>query len=1097
MMSHCLKILGVLLGSLFGGLGSFVQGQDLGLRAPPGFRVTLYADETLANDIYAMTLDAKGRVVVTSRGWIKVLHDTKGVGKADKATIFPKTTTGGMGLCFEGNDLYFCGDGWLSRYRDKEGRGEADGPPEKLIPLKFEEHGGHAVRVGPDGWLYVIGGNSAGIDHRHIKSPSSPIREPEAGALLRLTKDGKKCEVIAHGFRNPYDFDFNAAGDLFTYDSDNEEDTFLPWYMPTRLYHIGFGSHHGWRLKAFKRSWGRPDYYVDTVNMLWPVGRGSPTGVACYRHEQFPEHYRGGLFALDWTLGKVYFFPLEEDGATYKTKPEVFLESVGDNGFDPTDIVVAPDGSLFICMGGRGTRGAVYKVEYVGDGKSLVKKPPKPTNDLEAVLRAHQPLDAWSRAEWMPLALKLGAAPLGEVVKDEKRTAAERMRSIEVLTEMFDGLPAEVAKMASQAASPLVRARLAWSLGRAAFDSALLEKLAISDPHPRVRLVALDALLEHAKDLDPDRQTKVVKANLGHEDRRVRQAAARLAARLPSEAWKTFWEYLENDSPQARFTGALANAWRNPESKFNQEVLDVVVSVLQTTQDDEIRLQGLRLIILALGDFQLINPPTEAYSAYTVEASWKDKQHQYERTRLLNAVRPLFPSGNDRSDLEASRLLAILEDEYPKSLAKVAAFWTSDSLPTRDMHYLIVFSRLQARRSFDQTNLVAKTVLDLDRKLESRQLRIKQNWSTRLPEVVEQLIRRDSRLADALINHADFVKPGHVTLANALDLPHRMQAASLFLKAVKRDADFAWSIPLVELLALLPAKEVRPLLREQWSNLGLRDVLLLKLALEPAEEDRERFLVGLESSQQSVIRACLIALGQLPRDGDAKGLVPLLRLLRRLELEPKEQDLRWQVVKLVERQTGKAFDLAKEDPKQIKAVYEPVFTWFQKTHPAFTAQLNGRGEDAGHWDKLLRTVVWDKGDAKRGEILFRDRACVTCHAGPTRLGPDLTGVATRFSRDDLFTAIIDPSRNVAPAYRVTNLETTKGIVHSGIVIYESAEGVILQTGAATTVRIANKDIASRQPSTKSLMPDGLLKDLKPADLADLYGYLKTLKGEKN
>src|SRR3974377_2352078 len=97
---------------------------DLGLRVAPGFRVTLYADHELANDIYAMTLDSKGRVVVTSAGWIKVLHDTKGSGKADKATIFAKTPTGGMGMCFDGDDLYFCGDGWLSRYRDPAGKGE-------------------------------------------------------------------------------------------------------------------------------------------------------------------------------------------------------------------------------------------------------------------------------------------------------------------------------------------------------------------------------------------------------------------------------------------------------------------------------------------------------------------------------------------------------------------------------------------------------------------------------------------------------------------------------------------------------------------------------------------------------------------------------------------------------------------------------------------------------------------------------------------------------------------------------------------------------------------------------------------------------------
>jgi hypothetical protein len=53
--------------------------------------------------------------------------------------------------------------------------------------------------------------------------------------------------------------------------------------------------------------------------------------------------------------------------------------------------------------------------------------------------------------------------------------------------------------------------------------------------------------------------------------------------------------------------------------------------------------------------------------------------------------------------------------------------------------------------------------------------------------------------------------------------------------------------------------------------------------------------------------------------------------------------------------------------------------------------------------------------------------------------------------------------------------------------------VILQTGAATTVRVATADMVSRLPGNRSLMPDGLLKDLKVADLADLYRYLQTLR----
>ncbi|MBX6315054.1 MAG: hypothetical protein IRY99_19390, partial [Isosphaeraceae bacterium] len=360
----------------FGGLAVFLLlgerpavGEELGLRVAPGFRIAQFAGEDLANDIYALTLDVRGRVIVSSQGYIKALEDTDGDGKADRATLLAETKTGGMGLCCDGDDLYFCGDGWFSVYRGIGKGGRLVTSPERIVPLVFTEHGGHAMRKGPDGFWYVIGGNDSKIDARHATSPRSSIRHPEAGALLRLAPDLRACEVIAHGFRNPYDFDFNAAGDLFTYDSDVERDYFLPWYSPTRLYHIASGGHHGWRVTGYMRSWARPGYSPDTVDVLAPIGRGSPTGVACYRHRQFPERYRGGVFFLDWTFGRVYFAPLEPEGATYRTRPEVFLEATGSLGFDPTDIAVAPDGSLFVSMGGRKTRGAVYRISYEGEGR--------------------------------------------------------------------------------------------------------------------------------------------------------------------------------------------------------------------------------------------------------------------------------------------------------------------------------------------------------------------------------------------------------------------------------------------------------------------------------------------------------------------------------------------------------------------------------------------------------------------------------------------------------------------------------------------------------------------------------------------------------
>ena len=141
---------------------------------------------------------------------------------------------------------------------------------------------------------------------------------------------------------------------------------------------------------------------------------------------------------------------------------------------------------------------------------------------------------------------------------------------------------------------------------------------------------------------------------------------------------------------------------------------------------------------------------------------------------------------------------------------------------------------------------------------------------------------------------------------------------------------------------------------------------------------------------------------------------------------------------------------------------------------------------------LLKDVPWDHGDRGRGEALFRARGCQTCHAVQGALGPNLAGAASRFSREDLFEAIVNPSKDVAPPYRTTSFQLKDGQVHTGIIAFESADGYIVQTGATTTVRINTSDVAGMRPSATSLMPEGLLKNLKPEDLADLYVFLRNL-----
>src|SRR5262249_41597084 len=207
-------------------------------------------------------------------------------------------------------------------------------------------------------------------------TPTSPISEPTAGCVLRFSPDLKNSEIVADGFRNPYGMDFMADGELVTFDSDNERCVSLPWYEPTRFYHIIPGGHYGWLSPQHTSFWRRPPYFCDIVPPVATLGRGSPTGVAYYRHQQFPESYRGGVFLADWTFGRIWFLSLKRSGATYAAEKRLFLETAGENGFAPTALAVHPTtGDLFVSIGGRGTRGAVYRIRHAEGFNALAEAP--------------------------------------------------------------------------------------------------------------------------------------------------------------------------------------------------------------------------------------------------------------------------------------------------------------------------------------------------------------------------------------------------------------------------------------------------------------------------------------------------------------------------------------------------------------------------------------------------------------------------------------------------------------------------------------------------------------------------------------------------
>src|SRR5207237_9643704 len=122
-------------------------------------------------------------------------------------------------------------------------------------------------------------------------------------------------------------------------------------------------------------------------------------------------------------------------------------------------------------------------------------------------------------------------------------------------------------------------------------------------------------------------------------------------------------------------------------------------------------------------------------------------------------------------------------------------------------------------------------------------------------------------------------------------------------------------------------------------------------------------------------------------------------------------------------------------------------------------------------------------------------SCVNCHGGSQAVGPDLVGVAKRFSHADLLTAILQPSKDVPARYQASLVETQDGKTYQGIVIYDAVDSLILQTGAATTVRVDGANVVGRSVAALSLMPAGLLDSASNTEIADLYAYLRSLGTE--
>ena len=129
-----------------------------------------------------------------------------------------------------------------------------------------------------------------------------------------------------------------------------------------------------------------------------------------------------------------------------------------------------------------------------------------------------------------------------------------------------------------------------------------------------------------------------------------------------------------------------------------------------------------------------------------------------------------------------------------------------------------------------------------------------------------------------------------------------------------------------------------------------------------------------------------------------------------------------------------------------------------------------------------------------GAAVFK-RICSKCHkldGQGANVGPDISDVRNR-SREALLFDILDPNRKVEPRFMDYTVVTTDGRTFNGLMISETPEAVVLRQAEGKQQVIPRNDIEIVKASGRSLMPEGVEKDVTVQQMADLLAFLKARK----
>lgn len=146
--------------------------------------------------------------------------------------------------------------------------------------------------------------------------------------------------------------------------------------------------------------------------------------------------------------------------------------------------------------------------------------------------------------------------------------------------------------------------------------------------------------------------------------------------------------------------------------------------------------------------------------------------------------------------------------------------------------------------------------------------------------------------------------------------------------------------------------------------------------------------------------------------------------------------------------------------------------------------------------RSVKQETFSSSSLEKGKDLYKTTACFACHTtedGQELLGPTLNGLGNRMSREEIYESIMNPSAIIKPSMEGTKITLKDGKVLLGRIVNANEQQFDLMLIGNKVFQVKRTEIATIETQKKSLMYEGLIKNLPKADQESLLDYLQSLK----